>query len=191
MSFEGGLRSGGEREMQASGKGSLWAVVLAGGEGVRLRPLVRHLWGDERPKQFSPLLGTRTLLRQTLDRVGLLMPPERTIVVTLQAHARYLDREFGKWPRPHILSQPENRGTAAGILLAAQWIETRDPGAAMVCFPSDHLVLEEAAFMAHVAKMAAFVEREPQWIVLLGAQRNTWKRPRETAGPSRTQRPRA
>jgi len=91
-------------------------------------------------------------------------------VVTLQAHARYLDREFGERPRPHIVSQPENRGTAAGILLAAQWIETRDPGAAMVCFPSDHLVLEEAAFMTHVAKVTAFVEREPQWIVLLGAQ---------------------
>jgi mannose-1-phosphate guanylyltransferase len=150
--------------------GPLWAVVLAGGEGLRLRPLVRHLCGDERPKQFSPLLGARTLLRQTLDRVGLLVPPERTVVVTLQAHARYLDREFGDRPRPNILSQPENRGTAAGILLAAQWIETRKPGATLVCFPSDHLVLEEAAFMAHVAEVAEFVEREPRWIVLLGAQ---------------------
>src|ERR1044071_6116704 len=99
MTFDGGLRSGGdEREMEPSVSGSLWAVVLAGGEGVRLRPLVRHLYGDERPKQFSPLLGPRTLLRQTLDRVGLLMPPERTVVVNLQAHARYLDREFGERP---------------------------------------------------------------------------------------------
>jgi mannose-1-phosphate guanylyltransferase len=144
-------------------------VVLAGGEGTRLRPLVRHLCGDERPKQFSPLLGARTLLRQTLDRVGLLIPPERTVVVTLQAHTRYLDRELAAQPRPHVLSQPENRGTAAGILLAAQWIETRDPGATLVCFPSDHLVLEEAAFMEHVGELASFVEREPRRIVLLGA----------------------
>ena len=170
MVFEGALRGGGELEVERGGSGSLWAVVLAGGEGVRLRSLVRHLCGDERPKQFSPLLGTRTLLRQTLDRVGLLIPPERTVLVTLQAHARYLDREFGDRPRPNILPQPENRGTAAGILLAAQWIETRDPGATLVCFPSDHLVLEEAAFMAHVAKVAAFVGRQPKWIVLLGAQ---------------------
>ena len=172
MAFDDGLRSGEAHEIEPSGGGSLWAVVLAGGEGVRLRPLVRHLCGDERPKQFSPLLGTRTLLRHTLDRVGLLIPPERSVVVTLQAHARYLDREFGERPRPHIVSQPENRGTAAGILLAAQWIETRDPRAVMVCFPSDHLVLEEAAFMTHVAKVAGFVEREPQWIVLLGAKPN-------------------
>ena len=170
MIVEGELRDEGELEGEPAGGGSLWAVVLAGGEGVRLRPLVRHLCGDERPKQFSPLLGTRTLLRQTLDRVGLLVPPERTVVVTLQAHARYLDREFCDRPRPSILSQPENRGTAAGILLAAHWIETRDPGATMVCFPSDHRVVEETAFMAHVEKVAAFVERQPRWIVLLGAQ---------------------
>lgn len=148
-----------------------WAVVLAGGEGSRLRPLVRHVCGDERPKQFLPLLGARTLLGQTLDRVGLRIPPERTVVVTLQAHARYLARELGtaRHPRPHVLSQPESRGTAAGLLLAAQWIEARDPGATLACFPSDHLVLEEAAFMEHVGEMASFVGREPRRIVLLGA----------------------
>jgi mannose-1-phosphate guanylyltransferase len=111
--------------VESAESGSLWAVVLAGGEGTRLHPLVRHLCGDERPNQFSPLLGTRTLLRQTLDRVGFLIPLERTVVVTLQAHARYLERELGERPRPHVLNQPESRGTAAGILLAAQWIEAR------------------------------------------------------------------
>jgi mannose-1-phosphate guanylyltransferase len=80
-----------------------------------------------------------------------------------------VERELGEKPRLHLLSQPENRGTAAGILLAAQWIETQDPGATLVCFPSDHLVLEEAAFMEHVVELASFVSREPRRIVLLGA----------------------
>jgi mannose-1-phosphate guanylyltransferase len=155
--------------VESGERGSLWAVVLAGGEGARLRPLVRHVCGDERPKQFSPLLGARTLLGQTLDRVGLLIPPARTVVVTLQAHARYVERELGEKLRPHVLSQPENRGTAAGILLAAQWIETRDPSATLACFPSDHLVLETASFMEHVADLASFVGRETRRIVLLGA----------------------
>jgi mannose-1-phosphate guanylyltransferase len=150
-------------------RGSLWALVLAGGEGIRLRPLVRQLCGDGRPKQFSPLLGARTLLRQTLDRVERLIPPERTVVVTLQAHARYLERDLGEKPRQEVLSQPESRGTAAAILLAAQWIERWDPGATLVCFPSDHLVREEAAFMEHVGELASFVERETRQIVLVGA----------------------
>ena len=48
-----------------------WAVVLAGGEGVRLRALVSRIYGDDRPKQYAALLDSRTLLRQTLDRVSL------------------------------------------------------------------------------------------------------------------------
>jgi hypothetical protein len=36
---------------------SLWAIVLAGGEGMRLRPVIRHLYGDDRPKQFAALVG--------------------------------------------------------------------------------------------------------------------------------------
>ena len=169
-------------------RGSLWAVVLAGEPGTRLRPLVRHRCGDERPKQFSPLLGGRTLLGQTLDRVGRLIPPERTVVVTLPAHARYLDRELSETPRLRVLRQPENRGTAAGILLAAQWIETQDPGATLVCFPPDHLVLDDADFMEHVAELAGFVKRTPRWIVLLGGPPNRseteygWIEPGERVG---------
>jgi mannose-1-phosphate guanylyltransferase len=170
MAFELERQASGERGSKPGNRGSLWAAVLAGGEGIRLRPLVRQVCGDERPKQFAPLLGTRTLLRQTLDRVGLLIPPERTVVVTLESHARYLDREFGETSHLTILRQPENRGTAAGILLAAQWIEMQDPRATVACFPADHFVLEEAAFMTHVGDVAEFVAREPRRMVLLGAE---------------------
>jgi mannose-1-phosphate guanylyltransferase len=118
---------------------------------------VRRVCGDERPKQFVPLLGTRTLLRQTLDRVAPLIPPERTVVVGLESHARYLAGELGGRSGPTVLKQPENRGTAAGVLFAAQWIDARDPRATMVCFPSDHFISDEAAFRTHVADVAAFV----------------------------------
>jgi mannose-1-phosphate guanylyltransferase len=148
----------------------LWAVVLAGGEGVRLRPLVRRAFGDERPKQFCPLLGPRTLLRQTLDRVGLLVPPGRTVVVGLESHARYLTREFIEQPGPHVLSQPESRGTAAAVLLAAQWIAARDSRATVVFVPSDHFIQEEEVFMKRVSDAARFVKRQPKWMVLLGAR---------------------
>ena len=71
-----------------------WAVVLAGGEGVRLRSLVRSALGDERPKQYVPIFGGRTLLGQTLDRVGIGFAVDRTIVVTMEQHAAYTAAEF-------------------------------------------------------------------------------------------------
>ena len=157
-------------EPAAPSHGQLWGIVLAGGEGVRLRPLARRVCGDDRPKQYVPLFGDRTLLRQTLDRVALGIPPTRTAVVTLRSHAGYFTERSGA-PRPrHVLVQPADRGTGAGVLFPAHWVSRQDPEATLVVFPSDHFVLGEAVFMAHVAHVAAWVTEHPERLVLLGAQ---------------------
>jgi mannose-1-phosphate guanylyltransferase len=147
-----------------------WAVVLAGGDGVRLRPLVRRLFGHQRPKQYVPLLGPDSLLRQTLKRVGRFIPPERTVVVTRAEHAPYIATELPDGPAPHVILLPEDRGTGAAVLFAAYRIREWDPGATLAFFPSDHFILEEDAFLLHVRKIAAFVARNLERLVLLAAR---------------------
>jgi len=93
---------------------SLWTIILAGGEGIRLRPLTRRICGDDRPKQYVPLLEARSLLGQTLDRAARITPPERTVVVTQRRHSKYIADEFRARPVPRVLIQPDDRGTAAG-----------------------------------------------------------------------------
>jgi mannose-1-phosphate guanylyltransferase/ActR/RegA family two-component response regulator len=149
--------------------GHLWGVVLAGGEGRRLRPLVRHIHGEARPKQYATLVGTRTLLGRTLDRAALLVPAERRVLVTVRRHRRFLgDALAGR--AATVLAQPSDRGTAAGIALPVQWILQRDPEATVVILPSDHFVAEERRFMAHVADAAAFVDAHPERLVLVGVE---------------------
>jgi mannose-1-phosphate guanylyltransferase len=175
-------------EMDRCGDHNMWAIVLAGGEGVRLRPLVSRIYGDGRPKQYAALLDSRTLLQHTLDRVALLVPPERTVVITMQDHDRYMAGGLDTSSHPHVLWQPEDRGTAAGVLLPAHWIHARDPHALVAVFPSDHFIREEAAFMGHVAEVVAFVRRHREWIVLLGVQPTSpeteygWIEPGERVG---------
>ncbi len=151
------------------GSDRTWAVVLAGGEGVRLRPLIRQLYDHDLPKQYAVLTGGRSLLDQTLDRVRLLVPPERTVVVTMASHLRHLGRELRHGGGPHVLAQPQDRGTGAAILLAAHWIHARDSQASVILSPSDHFIRDEAAFARTVGVVTRFVERQPEWIVVLGA----------------------
>lgn len=151
--------------------GRLWAVVLSGGEGIRLRSLVRQAIGEERPKQYVKLLGPRSLLRQTLDRAALGVSTDRTVVVTVRPHTAYIADEFaGAASPPYVLVQPDDRGTAAGVLYPAHWILRRDPEATVVILPSDHFILGEATFMAHVKDVAWSLNRHPDRVVLLGAQ---------------------
>src|ERR1700747_2887990 len=66
-----------------------WAVILAGGDGTRLRSMTRAIAGDDRPKQFCPIVGGRTLLDQTRDRVALSVATEKTLLLVTEKHLRF------------------------------------------------------------------------------------------------------
>jgi mannose-1-phosphate guanylyltransferase len=128
------------------------------------------MFGDERPKQFAKIVGSKSLLRCTLDRVALQIAPERTVIVTCQAHSQYIEQEFPDGTEQKILTQPADRGTAAGILLPAHWIHSRDPEAVVAVFPSDHFILEDGHFMEQILRVTDFVRRASERLVLIGAQ---------------------
>jgi mannose-1-phosphate guanylyltransferase len=145
----------------------LWTLILAGGDGRRLRGLVREVHGDERPKQFAAPDGGRTLLERTLDRAGLLAPPERAVVMVRNEHAAWLAGvQTGRGPM-RWLFQPAERGTAVAILWGALWIAARDPRAVVAILPSDHHFSDEDAFVDHVAAVAGTAG--PEATILFGA----------------------
>jgi mannose-1-phosphate guanylyltransferase len=57
--------------------GKLWGIVLAAGEGTRVRDFLQHLCGGRGIKQFCAVIGRRSMLEHTLARVERLISRER------------------------------------------------------------------------------------------------------------------
>lgn len=141
-----------------------WSVVLAGGEGARLRPLVERWLGEPRPKQYCAFSGDRTMLEHAWGRAERLSA-ERVITILGPRHRRFLAREG-----PGLtIEEPENIGTAAGVLLPALIARQRDPRAVVVTMPSDHYVDPDSVFAARAAEAAAFAARSNTALLLAAA----------------------
>jgi mannose-1-phosphate guanylyltransferase len=144
------------------------ALILAGGDGTRLMQLSRRITGNSVPKQFCPVLGADTLLDQTRHRVSLLVSPRHTTIVVTRTHKDHYGRLLDKVPRPNIVVQPCNRGTAPAVLYGLLSLAKSNPHAAVALFPSDHYVDNDRRFMTQVDLAFDAVDKVPRLIVLLG-----------------------
>jgi mannose-1-phosphate guanylyltransferase len=148
--------------------GRLWAIVLAGGEGRRMRPFLRQRLGQDKPKQYCVLTGTRSMFQHTIDRVTQLIPLERIVVVAARHHQYELYTQIEGRPVGTILLQPKNQDTAADVLLPSAYILARDPNATVVVFPSDHFVYPESALLDAVERAVFASEFMVVQPILLG-----------------------
>jgi len=146
-----------------------WAVILAGGDGTRLKTLTRLISGDARPKQFCPIFGGRSLLADTRIRMDKLVSPARTLFSVRRAHERFWSSDLTDCDRANVLAQPANRGTAAGMIGALMTIVERDPDAVVSFVPADHYYDDESRFHSAMESAYAAAFSDPASIVLLGA----------------------
>lgn len=140
----------------------IWAVIPAGGAGTRLWPLSRA----GRPKFLLNLLGPRSLLQTTGDRLAPLTTPERTLVVCGPQHAAEVARQLPHVPAANVLVEPSPRGSGPAIGLAAAIVTRHEPDAVMGSFAADHDVRDRHAF-ARAVRAAVGAAREG-WLVTIG-----------------------
>jgi mannose-1-phosphate guanylyltransferase len=149
-----------------------WAIVLAGGDGTRVRELTRAPNGDPIPKQYCTFGGERSLLRLALDRARGVVRPDHVITVVAEQHRAWWELELGRldeFPAENVVVQPSNRGTAVGVLLGlARVVSRAGLTARVLVMPSDHFVGQEQTLLRHLQAGIVATRDDPSRVVLLG-----------------------
>jgi len=130
--------------------------------------MTRALTGDNRPKQFVPVIGGSTLLDQTRRRVARSVKPGQTFIVVTEKHRRFYESLAHEISTGLLLQQPANKGTAPAIIYSLLRVAIKSPKATVALFPSDHFFTDDQQFMSHVDTAFDAVQIAPETITLLG-----------------------
>jgi mannose-1-phosphate guanylyltransferase len=144
------------------------ALLLAGGDGMRLRELTRRITGAPIPKQYCRLFRNSSLLEIALERAHLFTSGENINVVINRNHLQFAQEQLGSIPGSNIFVQPLNRDTGPGMIFALLNLERIYGDPIVAVFPTDHYVDDAPAFNAQILRAVDAVTRMPDRIAILG-----------------------
>jgi mannose-1-phosphate guanylyltransferase len=144
-----------------------WTLALAGGDGLRLSDYVEQRFGQRIPKQYCNLLGSHSMLEHTLERLGKLTPPSRTLTVIGPSHGEIATPQL-QGRCDHVFRQPSSRDTGMAIYVALAMIKRWTPNAIVTITPTDQYVSPSARYVEQVRSARGVAARRRDAVVLLG-----------------------
>lgn len=143
----------------------VYAVILIGGQGKRLRPLSTAA----RPKAFLSVTKDRkTMFQSTVLRACRIVPLKHILVVANKSHRGDVKKNAPGLARGNILLEPASRNTAPAIALAAGRLHRRRGDCIIVTLPTDQYIVREDGYLSAVKKGIDFVRRHGDAIVIFG-----------------------
>lgn len=160
------MQAAGYNKKQNRMNKNTYCVIMAGGAGTRFWPISR----EKRPKQFLDILGTgKTFIRSTFERFASFVPAENFLVVSNSGYKNLVLEQIPELKPEQVLSEPLGRNTAPCIAYAAFRLKSMNPQATMIVTPSDHLILNEPAFVEVVEEAVGFASSHDA-LVTIGLQ---------------------
>lgn len=139
-------------------------LILAGGKGTRLWPVSRV----DKPKQFQKLVGERTMLQETAERLLPRFSQNDIFIATNKAYAQEVRREIPDLPDGNVIVEPSFRERASAIALSCALLSARGEDDTLVILPSDHLIGERESFWRALEKAESFIAGRPEALVTIG-----------------------
>jgi len=125
--------------------GRIIPLIMCGGAGTRLWPASREV----HPKQFLPLFGTRSTFQDTLLRVSDATLFDRPIIITNNAYRFMVLEQLAEIGlEADVLLEPMRRDSGPAIAAGAVFAQMRDNDAIVLALAADHVVRDNAAFVA-------------------------------------------
>jgi mannose-1-phosphate guanylyltransferase len=133
----------------------MYVVLMAGGTGTRFWPRSRKKY----PKQLLNIIGSRSMLQLTFDRIRKLTSTDRILIITNEEQKPQIEKQLPEIPSKNIISEPMGRNTAPCIGLAAtiiKKIQIKDE--VMVVLPADHLIGNASSFIKTINSGVEYIK---------------------------------
>ncbi len=140
-----------------------YVAIMAGGIGSRFWPKSRTSY----PKQFLDILNTgKSLIRWTYERYAAFIPNENIYIVTSEEYVSIVHEQLPELPIENILAEPSRKNTAPCVAYISYKLLQKDPEAALIVAPSDHMILDNEAFRNITNKALDFVTQIKSLVTL-------------------------
>ena len=117
-------------------------AIMAGGRGERFWPQSR----STRPKHLLPIVGNKTMLNQTIDRLSGLVPLSDILIITNVAQEQAVREICPEILFENIIIEPVGRDTAPAVALASLVAKRMSPNATIALLPADHVIKDIDGF---------------------------------------------
>lgn len=141
-----------------------YGVIMAGGAGNRLWPFSR----GTRPKQLLPVIGGKSLLRVSYDRLRGILPADRIYVCSSASLGQQVLENLPELPKDNLLGEPMGRDTANAVGFSAAILKKRDKDAVCAVVTADHVIEPINAFQTALRTGFEVAAQEPEALVTFG-----------------------
>lgn len=143
-------------------------LIMAGGKGTRFWPMST----DKKPKQFLKLIGEKTMLQATVDRLKPLVNIDHVFICTGKQYINIVKEQLPKLPEKNIIIEPIGRNTAPCILLSTLYINQIYENSNIVVLPSDHMINNQNEFVDIMSDANLFLNNHNNSIITIGITPN-------------------
>src|SRR3989338_6190408 len=141
-------------------------IIRAGGVGERLWPYSRK----NSPKQFQGFVTNNSLLKDTFQRVSLIVPPKNIFVSVQREFLSRVLKELPKLVKSNIIKEPVCKNTGPAIAYEVAWLKERGvkQNEIIASLPADDYVRFPKRFKSLTEGIEQYLTRVSDQVVIPG-----------------------